>query len=328
VVDAEERLIVTMEAPKLLQHYRRMLLIRRFEERVAELHQQKHILGSVHLCNGQEAIAVGTCAALELDRDRVFPTYRGHGWTLSCGVPVGLLFAELLGREAGLNGGRGGSAYHTAPDYGMYGENSIVGAGAPIACGAALAAQYDSSGRVCVAVLGDGAMNQGAVHEAMNFASIRSLPVVFVIENNRYSELTPIADMVRISRLSARASAYGITGLRIDGNDVETVAATMRQVVAKARAGEGPLVVEAMTERIVGHYIGDAQHYRQPGEVEDAMEREPLVRTRARLIEEGAGEEWLIALEEEVAGEIATASEMALAAPMADASTVRDHLYA
>jgi TPP-dependent pyruvate/acetoin dehydrogenase alpha subunit len=328
VAEAEDQFLTTLKAPELLHHYRAMLLIRRFEERVAELHQQKHIVGSVHLCNGQEAIPVGTCAALELDRDAVFPTYRGHGWTLSCGVPVGLLFAELLGREAGLNGGRGGSAYHSAPDYGMYGENSIVGAGAPIACGAALAAQYDGSGRVCVAVFGDGAMNQGAVHEAMNFASIRSLPVVFVVENNRYSELTPIADMVRIPRLSDRASAYGISGLRIDGNDVKVVATTMRQVVAKVRAGEGPVVVEAMTERIVGHYIGDVQQYRLPGEVEGAMEHEPLVRARVRLIEEGTSEDSLVALEDDVASEIRAASEFALTAPIADASTVTEHLYA
>jgi pyruvate dehydrogenase E1 component alpha subunit len=316
------------EDPELLAMYRMMTRIRRFEERVLELHQAQKIVGSVHLCNGQEAIAVGACTALDLARDAVFPTYRGHGWTLACGVPTRLLFAELLGRESGLNGGRGGSAYHAAPSYGMYGENSIVGAGAPIACGAALAAQFDGSGRVCVAVFGDGAMNQGSVHEAMNFASVRRLPVIFLIENNGYSELTPISSMSRLERLSGRASAYGITGIRIDGNDVEGVAETIRQVAAKVRDGGGPIVVEAMTERIVGHYIGDAQVYRSPGEVDRAMEVEPLVRARARLREDGVADATIAAVDRDVEDELADASEWALAEPLADPSSVHEHLYA
>lgn len=312
----------------LLPQFRMMQRIRRFEEQVLKLHRTQHIVGSVHLCNGQEAIAVGTCSELDLARDAVFPTYRGHGWTLACGVPPALLFAELLGRASGLNGGRGGSAYHAAPSYGMYGENSIVGAGAPIACGAALAAQYDGSGRVSVAVFGDGAMNQGAVHEAMNFASVRRLPVVFVVENNRYSELTPIATMSRLERLSGRASAYGIPGIRIDGNDVGKVAETMKQVVAKVRGGDGPILVEAMTERIVGHYIGDAQVYRLPGEVERAIEVEPLVRARTRLREDGVDDATVEDVEREIEEELDDASEWALAQPLAERATVGEHLYA
>lgn len=312
----------------LAERYRLMLLIRRFEEGVAALHAQGEIVGSVHLCNGQEAIAVGTCAVLERRRDLVFPTYRGHGWTLSCGVPPALLFAELLGRQSGLNGGRGGSAYHTAPAFGMFGENSIVGAGAPIACGAALAAKHDGSGRVCIAVFGDGAMNQGAVHEAMNFAAVQELPVIFLIENNGYSELTPIADMVRMPRLWQRASAYGIRGFRIDGNDVSVVEDTMRQLVANVRAGQGPVVVEAMTERLVGHYIGDAQLYRSAGELDAAALREPLERTRMRLMAGGFTDQSLAAIGANVARDINTAIEVALAAPLADPATVLEHLYA
>lgn len=312
----------------LAERYRRMLLIRRFEERVADLHAAGEIVGSVHLCNGQEAIAVGTCAALDFDRDLVFPTYRGHGWTLSCGVPPVRLFAELLGRESGLNGGRGGSAYHTAPEYGMLGENSIVGAGAPIACGAALAAKYDGSGRVCVAVFGDGAMNQGAVHEAMNFAAVQHLSVIFLVENNGYSELTPIADMVRVPRLWQRSSAYGIRGFRIDGNDVAGVEETMRQLVDGVRSDQGPVVVEAMTERLVGHYIGDAQLYRAPGELDSAALREPLERARVRLLGMGFSGQSLTAIEDGVERDIAASSEAALAAPSADPTTVLEHLYA
>jgi TPP-dependent pyruvate/acetoin dehydrogenase alpha subunit len=316
------------ECTVLLRHFRQMLMIRRFEESIAELHQQKLVVGSVHLCNGQEAIPVGTCSALDLERDAVFPTYRGHGWTLACGVPAGVLFAELLGREGGLNGGRGGSAYHSAPDYGMYGENSIVGANTPIACGAALAAQFDGTGRVCVAVFGDGATNQGAVHEAMNFASIRRLPVVFLIENNRYSELTPISAMSRLDRLSGRASAYGITGIRIDGNDVEAVAETMRQVVNRVRSGDGPVVVEATTERIVGHYIGDAQQYRAPGEIDAALVNEPIVRAERLLIDRGMSRHDLDIAHAEAEQELNEAREWALSVPIADPSTAAEHLYA
>jgi pyruvate dehydrogenase E1 component alpha subunit len=210
----------------------------------------------------------------------------------------------------------------------MFGENSIVGAGAPIACGAALAAQFDGSGRVCVAVFGDGAMNQGAVHEAMNFASIRRLPVVFLIENNRYSELTPISAMSRLERLSARATAYGITGIRIDGNDVAGVAETMRQVVATVRSGDGPVVVEAVTERIVGHYIGDAQLYRAPGELEAALEREPILRVEHLLIDGGVDEDELEAVRAHVRRQIDDACQWALSSPVADPSSVEEHLYA
>lgn len=307
---------------------RQMLRVRLFEEAVAELRASGEIVGSVHLCNGQEAISVGACAALDLSRDLVFPTYRGHGWTLSCGAPMEAVFAELLGRESGLNGGRGGSAYHSAPDYGMYGENSIVGAGAPIACGAALAAQFDGSKRVAVAVFGEGAMNQGAVHEAMNFASVRHLPVVFVIENNGYSELTPTTAMVRVTQLYKRASAYGIQGLRVDGNDVVGVRDTMRHVVEAVRSGRGPALVEAVTQRLVGHYIGDMQQYRPRGEVESAAQDEPIVRARGQLLAAGWPKADVTTLEAEVRFEVQEARAGALRAEMASSATVGDHLYA
>ncbi len=304
-----------------------MLRIRFFEEEVGRLRAEGSIVGSVHLCNGQEAVHAGACAALDPSRDAVFPTYRGHGWTLACGVPPYALFAELLGRQTGVNGGRGGSAYLTAPEYGMYGENSIVGAGAPIAAGAALAATFDGSGRVALAAFGDGAMNQGAVHEAMNFAAVRDLPVIFLVENNHYSELTPIASMVRGDRLFARASAYGMPGGRVDGNDPAAVRDAVAQAVERARGGHGPALIEAMTQRIVGHYIGDAQHYRPPGELEAALADEPIARLLATLRETIPHAE-LDALSERVRAEIADASARAQADPPADPSTVLEHLYA
>ncbi|MEW2514791.1 thiamine pyrophosphate-dependent dehydrogenase E1 component subunit alpha [Streptomyces sp. NPDC046870] len=316
------------ETAELLGYLESMQRIRFFEEEVARLRAAGDLVGSIHLCNGQEAIYTGACAALDLDRDAVFPTYRGHGWTLACGAPPYLLFAELLGRRTGINGGRGGSAYLTAPEYGMYGENSIVGAGAPIATGAALAAAYDGSGRVALAAFGDGAMNQGAVHEALNFAAVRRLPVIFLVENNRYSELTPIADMVRVGKLYKRASAYGITGMRIDGNDPHGVHLAVRHAAERARGGEGPILLEAVTQRLVGHYIGDAQHYRPAGELDEAAADEPIVRLSAGLRAAGVPASEIDAVAHRVQTEIAEASARALADPLADPSTVLEHLYA
>ena len=314
--------------PRLRVSLQQMWRIRFFEEEVMRLRIAGEVVGSVHLCNGQEAIYVGTCAALNLPTDLVFPTYRGHGWALACGAPLDEMFGELLGREGGTNGGRGGSAYLSAPKFGMYGENSIVGAGAPIATGAALAAAFDNSGRVTVASLGEGAMNQGSVHEAMNFAALRRAPVLFLIENNGYSELTPTETMVRSDRFFKRGSAYGIPGVRIDGNDVEAVCKTVAHFARAAREGGGPAIIEAMTERIVGHYIGDAQTYRPAGEVERALTREPLVRAEHALIEAGVSREELEQARAQELSLVQHSAARALQMPLADPSTVRQHLYA
>ncbi|GLY90295.1 thiamine pyrophosphate-dependent dehydrogenase E1 component subunit alpha [Actinoallomurus iriomotensis] len=304
-----------------------MWRIRAFEEKVRDLRAEGSIVGSVHLCIGQEAIPVGACDALEPE-DALFATYRGHGWAIARGVPVTPLFAELMGRATGVNGGRGGSAYFTAADHGFHGENSIVGAGAPIACGAALAGRFDGSGRAAVTVFGDGAMNQGAVHEAMNFAAAFDLPVVFVCENNGYSELTPIADMVRSDRLAGRAAAYGMPGHRIDGNDAEAVRFHMRDALEVAREGGGPTLLECVTERIAGHYIGDAETYRRPGEMDRIRRREPIARLREGLLADGVPAAEIDAVETRARAEIDTAARTALAAPLADPATVKEHLYA
>ncbi|MFF5208357.1 thiamine pyrophosphate-dependent dehydrogenase E1 component subunit alpha [Streptosporangium sp. NPDC000396] len=316
------------ETAALLGFFETMQRIRLFEEEVTRLRVSGDVVGSVHLCNGQEAVYAGACAALDLSRDAVFPTYRGHGWTLACGAPPYRLFAELLGRETGINGGRGGSAYLTAPDHGMYGENSIVGAGAPIAAGAALAATFDGSGRVALAAFGDGAMNQGAVHEAMNFAAVRGLPVIFLVENNHYSELTPIADMVRVDKLFKRAAAYGMPGARIDGNDPHAVQQAVAQAADRARAGRGPVLLEAMTQRIVGHYIGDAQLYRPAGELDRALAEEPITRLLEVLRRVGVTEAELDECTGRIRAEIAEASRRALSDPPADPTTVLEHLHA
>jgi TPP-dependent pyruvate/acetoin dehydrogenase alpha subunit len=302
--------------------------IRAFEETATELRKASIVVGSVHFCNGQEAIAVGAVSA-RADGDRVLATYRGHGWALACGLAPVALFAELLGRESGVCGGRGGSAHFSAPDVDFYGENSIVGAGAPIACGVALSAQREGRGRAVIVVFGDGAMNQGAVHESMNFAAYLSLPVVFICENNHYSELTPIDEMVRMKELYRRADAYGFPSRRVDGNDLDAVRAATVEYLAAARAGRGPALIEALTQRIVGHYYGDLQGYRPRGEVTQALLDEPIVRARAALLDSGfATTAELDALRTRIRAEIAAAADAAQAAPLARADTVREHLYA
>jgi pyruvate dehydrogenase E1 component alpha subunit len=303
-----------------------MWRIRALEEGVRELRLSGEIVGSVHLSIGQEAGPVGFCTELAAE-DALFATYRGHGWAMARGVPAESMLAEFAGRTTGVNGGRGGSAYFTAPQYGFHGENSIVGAGNPIAVGAALAGKHDGSGRVAVTVFGDGALNQGATHEALNFACAFKLPVVFVCENNLYSELTPIVDMVGETELWRRAAGYGMPGHWVDGNDPAAVRAAAATAIARARAGEGPTLLEMMTERLVGHYIGDAEQYRPAGELERARQTEPIVRLRAELTKAGVAKAELDDCETRARAEIDEAAAAALAAPLADPATGKDHVY-
>lgn len=312
------------EALELLQVMHR---IRFIEEKITELRKQGDIQGSVHLCIGQEAIYTGACAALQRG-DRLFSTYRGHGWAHACGVPAEGILAELLGRETGVCRGRGGSAYFSAADWGFYGENSIVGAGAPIACGAALASLHAKDGAIALTSFGDGAMNQGAISEAMNFVSYLRLPVMFVCENNTYAELTPIAETVRDPSLFKRARAFGMDGVRIDGNNVHEVKACVTHYAKHLREGKGPVLIEMMTQRLVGHYIGDMQSYRPAGEVSEAKLHEPIVRLLERLRQSGVPEVELEACRTTAYNHIEEATQRALAAPLASTETVMEHLYA
>lgn len=315
-----------LDLDELRRTHGQMAVLRYLEERVRELRVSEEFLGSVHLALGQEAIAVGACAALR-PSDALTVTYRGHGWAVAKGVSPESLFAELLGRATGTNGGRGGSAYLSSKKHMFLGENSIVGAGAPIALGPALAARYDGSERVSITVFGDGAMNQGSVSEAFNFAAAFALPVVFICENNGLSELTRIDEMVADDRLYRRAEPYGFPGIRIDGNDPFIVRAAVTEAVDRARSGGGPTLIEAMTERIAGHYIGDGELYRRPGEVEAALEREPLVRSRERLLRRGIDAAEIDAIEVSAHDVIDRATDAARAAELAPVSTVKDHLY-
>ncbi|MFC8846859.1 MULTISPECIES: thiamine pyrophosphate-dependent dehydrogenase E1 component subunit alpha [unclassified Micromonospora] len=304
--------------------YRLMARIRRFEERLTALKDAGEIPGSIHLCNGQEAIPVGACRVLR-DGDHVTSTYRGHGWAIARGVDLTGLFAEMMGRDSALCGGRAASPYLSDPGRWFVGENSIVGAGVPIAAGAALTAQRTGSGAVSVVSIGDGAMNQGNVHEALNLAAVLDLPLVLVVENNVYSEMSRISDMVRVRQLAERAAGYGLPGRVVDGNDPDSVAEAVTEAVGRAREGSGPSIVEAMTERLVGHYSGDAQHYRPAGEIAAAREREPLTRIRAAADVDLTAR--LDAVDAEVAAEIEAAVTAARAVPYPDPATAREHVY-
>lgn len=308
--------------PTLSDTYRDLLTIRLFEERIVALKGEGRVVGSLHLCCGQEAIPVGACRVLE-DTDALTVTYRGHGWAIARGIPLAHLFGELMGRDSPLCGGRAGSAYFLSAEHGLLGENSIVGAGVPIALGAALAGQLDGRGSVSLCSIGDGAMNQGAVHEALNFAAYKQLPLVVVVENNCYSELTPIGAMIRTETLAERAPAYGIPGVRIDGNEVDPVQVAVAEAVDRARNGDGPTLIEAMTERLVGHYDGDLQHYRPQGEIEAAMETEPLARLRARL-----GPRDVEQVEHSVGRALELALHEAEAYPLPDIADARQHVFA
>lgn len=304
-----------------------MWRIRALEEKVRDLRLADVVVGSVHLTIGQESIAVAACGQLR-SADALYATYRGHGWAVARGVPPREIFGELLGRVTGVNGGRGGSAHFSAPQYGFQGENSIVGAGAPIAVGAALAGAHDGSGRVAMTVFGDGAMNQGGVTEAMNFAAAFGLGVVFVCENNRYSELTPINDMVANPDLSQRATALGIPAVRVDGNDLAQVRTAAKLSLETAANGRGPSFIEAHTQRIVGHYIGDAEHYRPAGELDADREVEPIARLSRELAANGVSEEALAHCESRARHEMDATAEAALQDPQVDPDTAKEHLYA
>jgi TPP-dependent pyruvate/acetoin dehydrogenase alpha subunit len=304
----------------LVAHYRQMCTIRRFEEQAMALVQSREISGSAHLCIGQEAIPVGACASLD-PGDAVIGTYRGHGWAIARGVPLSELFAELLGRASALNAGRGGSPYLMAPRYGYLGENSIVGAGLPMAAGAALARKLQGTGTAAVVSIGDGAMNQGAVHESLNLASVLGLPLLLVVENNGYAEMTPAAALTAVPA-HERAAAYRMRGEVVDGNDPAAVAEAVRELRAEVVAAQHPALLEAMTQRLVGHYSGDPQAYRPPGELAEARRADPITRLAVRL--GGAAADIDKAAEEDVR----TALDAARSVPFPDPELATAGIYA
>jgi 2-oxoisovalerate dehydrogenase E1 component len=313
-------------ADDLLEMYRRMRRIRRFEERASDLYKATEIPGFLHLSIGQEAGAVGACWPLT-ERDGITSTHRGHGHVLAKGLDAAPMMAELMGKDAGTNRGRGGSMHIADPGLGIYGANGIVAAGLPIAGGVATAAKLRGRGDVVVAFFGDGAVAQGMFHEAVNLAAVWDLPVVFLCENNHYSEFSPAAEQHRAT-LAARAPGYGIGYEHVDGNDVLAVKTLMTDVVARLRAGGGPVLVEAETYRWHGHYEGDPERYRPAEEVEAAKERDPLLIARRHLAAAGVATALVDAVDEEIDKEIEAAVEWARSLPEPAPETLYDFVSA
>jgi 2-oxoisovalerate dehydrogenase E1 component len=309
-----------LEAGELLELYRRTLRIRLFEERAAALYQQGRIPGFLHLSVGQEAVPVGTCFALDVD-DVITSTHRGHGHVLAKGLDVRAAFAELLGNQGGSCLGRGGSMHIADPALGIFGANGIVGAGVPIAVGAATAAQLRGNGRVAVSFFGDGAVSTGAFHEAATLAASWQVPVVLLCENNQFSEFTPTVVAEGESTFEYRAKGYGLDFAHVDGNDVENVAVRLREIVERLRTGGRPVLVEATTFRMRGHYEGDQQQYRDPELDRLWLARDPIEAARVALVAEGSDVD---AVDVDVRAEIDDAVEWATASDEPPVGTLFD----
>jgi pyruvate dehydrogenase E1 component alpha subunit len=308
--------------------FRSMTVIRVAEQRAYDLFLQNLVKGTSHLSLGQEAIAAGFAEAMQ-PGDLSFCTYRGHAHTLARGVPVEKVLGELMQRDNGLMRGKGGSMHLTSEPHGVMGSYAIVGAHLPIACGAAWRAQYKGERDVSVSFFGDGTANIGAFHEALNFAAIWKLPVVFVCENNLYMEYTPIKDVTAVEYPAAdRASAYGLERIIIDGNDADVVYRTAQAAYARARAGEGPSLIECLTYRYSGHSRADPAKYRPPGELEQWLKRDPVKVYRERLKMFGIADDAIAAIERDVLKEVDTATETCKAAPPVSLDILATDVYA
>jgi len=319
-----------MDIPKdrLILMYERMLKIRHFETRVMELFAAGEMPGFVHLYLGQEAVAVGACAALRND-DYITSTHRGHGHIIAKGAEMKYMMAELYGKATGYNKGKGGSQHIAWPGLGILGANGIVGGGLPIATGAAFSARLHKSDQVAVCFFGDGASNEGAFHEALNLASAFSLPVIYVCENNLYGVGTRQSRVRKIEDIAERAVGYAMPGLVVDGNDVLAVHEAVLEAVDRARAGGGPALIECKTYRWRTHFEGERDTYRPPAEVEEWRRREPIAPYRRLLIERGVmAEAEANQIEQQVIHEVEAAVEFARTSPLPAPETALEDLWA
>lgn len=307
--------------------HRTMVRIRAFESRVHELFVAGELPGFVHTYIGQEAIAAAVCQHLTSE-DYITSTHRGHGHGIAKGVSVDALLAELYGKETGANKGRGGSMHVADFSLGMLGANGIVGGGFGIAAGAGLSIVRRGSGAVAVCFFGDGATNKGSFHEALNFAGVHALPVVYVCENNQYAQFTAISRTSSVEDLSVRAASFGFDGYTIDGNDVGAVFAAADRAVSKARDGGGPTLLNCLTYRHGGHYVGDAEAYREADEVEDWKNADPIGRLEAAVVVAGwSTDEAVRQVWEDATAEVARAESLAKASAYPDPATALDYVY-
>jgi len=313
---------------KRLALYRIQVEIREAEQRAYDLFLQNLVKGTSHLSLGQEAIAAGFATAMR-PGDLSFCTYRGHAHTLARGVPIAKVLGELMQRDSGLMRGKGGSMHLTSVEHGVMGSYAIIGAHLPIACGAAWRAQYKGDKDVSVCFFGDGTTNIGAFHEALNFAAVWKLPVVFVCENNLYMEYTPIDDVTAVPHPAAdRAASYGLPRIIVDGNDADIVYRTATAAYAKARAGGGPSLIECLTYRHSGHSRADPAKYRPEGELEKWKERDPIKIYRDRLKQFGIGDDVIAGIDADVKRRVDEATELCRAAPPPSPDILTSDVYA
>ncbi len=313
-----------------LHVYEQMVKIREFEEKVNELYMKALMPGLAHLYSGQEAVAVGVCEALNRD-DYITSTHRGHGHCLAKGASVDLMFAELLGKEAGYCHGKGGSMHIADQDSGNLGANAIVGGSAGIATGAAFSSKRLGTGQVAVCFFGEGALGQGLLYEVMNMASLWKLPVIYVCENNMYNEYTHFSETLA-GEVPARAQAFGIYTEVVDGQDVQLVYETTKRLVEHARRGEGPAFMECQTYRYYGHHVGDINrtYYRSKEEEQEwRMTRDPLKLLADKLIGQNLTDQVILdRIHLDAKSEVENGAQFALNAPFPDKSEVDQDVYA
>ena len=317
-----------VEDKELLRIYRTMLKIRLFEERVAREFRKGDMPGFVHSYIGAEAVSTGICMHLN-DDDYISSTHRGHGHCIAKGCTFKDMLAELYGRETGLCKGRGGSMHIADFARGMLGANAIVGGGIALAAGGALAIQTRGEKGVAVTFFGDGACNQGILHETMNLASIWKLPLIFVCENNDWAESTPVSYSTSVANISARASAYGFPGLTVDAADAIAVYQAAEEAVIRARNEEGPTLIEAKIGRMIGHYLGDPEGYRSKELKEEAKSKDPIPPFESMLIQnEILGKEDLLKTRQEIEKKLDDAVNYAKISPLPNGSAVEAEVYA
>lgn len=307
--------------------YRQVARIRTMENRALELSAEGFFQGSVHVCNGHELVPA-VIGNMRRPEDKVLATYRGHGWALACGIPMAQILGEICQKAGGVNGGRSGSLMISAPERGFIGQNSIVGAGVPIADGVALAALLGKTEGVAIATVGDGAMSQGALHEGFILAAAKNLPVIFICENNGWAEMTPTSEVTRHPELARRVEGYGIPARTVDGTDLGAVVEASQWAFAEVREGRGPVFLEFNVVRLKGHYNRDIQHYRSKGDMQQAEERDPLSRLHAELLENGiAAADELAAIDDEVVAEVDAATVSVRKMPEPSVNDGSYHLY-
>ncbi len=320
---------LTATNEELLQYYRDMLLIRRFEERAGQLYGMGHIGGFCHLYIGQEAVVVGM-EAVKQKGDQTITGYRDHGHMLACGMDAKGVMAELTGREGGYSKGKGGSMHMFSKEAEFYGGHGIVGAQIPLGVGLGFANRYRGEAKVSFTYFGDGASNQGQVFEAMNMAQLWKLPVVFIIENNQYAMGTSVKRAHSETHLYRRGAAFGIPGMEVDGMDVLAVREAGRQAVDHARSGKGPYVLEMKTYRYRGHSMSDPAKYRTREEVDDVREHnDPIKRCEQRLSNNGFSDEAALKeIDKEIKAIVKEAADFSLESPLPEASELFTDIYA